>query len=142
MKIDASGQEAQLDELKSRWYAYQQERWFALSETNKHLHPAVYTNDKNQDDDPHRFFIFTNEATLKHIRWTHFLSDSEPITRNFSAVEELLEKEIARAASWLTENNRDIQENFDPTVVKLRKKRKIIMSEQALDDLSKIDEDD
>ncbi|MEE8058168.1 MAG: hypothetical protein V3T17_10085 [Pseudomonadales bacterium] len=142
VKIDASGQEAQLDELKSRWYTYQQERWLELSETNKHLSPVVYTQDKDWDDDPHRFFIFTNEATLKQIRWTHFLSDCEPLMADFSVVEELLVKEIEQATSWLTENHRDIQDNFDPTVVKLRKKRKIIMSEGALEDLNKIDTDD
>ena len=60
----------------------------------------------------------------------------------FSEVERFLAEEIDRANTWLTENHQDIQGNFDPTVVKLRKKRKIIMSPSALDDLSKIDEDD
>jgi hypothetical protein len=32
--------------------------------------------------------------------------------------------------------------NFDPKVVKLRKKHKIIMSPRALEDLAKIDTDD
>ncbi len=41
MKIDAAGQEAQLDELRSRWYGYQRERWLALSEENARRLPAV-----------------------------------------------------------------------------------------------------
>ena len=142
MKIDALGQEAQLDELTSRWYVYQQERCLALSETNVHRPPAVYINDKNWDDDPHLFFIFANEATLKQIRWTHFLSDCEPLMADFATLEELLAGEIERATSWLLENHRDIQDNFDPKVVKFKKKRKIIMSKSALEDLSKIDADD
>ena len=139
VKIDAAGQEAQLDELNSRWYGYQRERWLALSESNSLRLPAVYVHDKNWDDDPHRFFIFTNESTLKQIRWRHFLSDCDLLIADYAEVEKLLAEEIDRANAWLIENNQDIQENFDPTVVKLRKKNKIIMTESALDDLSKIE---
>jgi hypothetical protein len=34
MQLDAGGQEGQLDELKSRWYSYLQERWLTLSKIN------------------------------------------------------------------------------------------------------------
>jgi hypothetical protein len=141
VKIDAAGQEAQLDELRSRWYGYQRERWVALSESNVQQLPAVYIHDKDWDDDPHRFFVFTNEITLKQIRWRHFLSDCKSLEGGYAEVENLLAEEIDRANAWLVENHQDIQENFDPTVVKLRKKNKIIMTESALDDLSKIDAD-
>ena len=87
MQIDAAGQEAQLDELKSRWYAWQQERWTELSENYKSLPPAVYTQDKDWDDDPHRLFVFANEATLKKVRWRHFLADCNPLMAEFSLVE-------------------------------------------------------
>ena len=141
MEINAEGQEAQLDELRSRWYGYQQERWLALSESNTQRLPAVYVHDKDWDGDPHRFFVFTNEKTLKQIRWRHFLSDCESLVAEYAEVEKLLAEEIDRANAWLVENHRNIQENFDPTVVKLRKKHKIIMTERVLDDLSKIDTD-
>ena len=141
-KIDAAGQEAQLDELKSRWYAYQRERWLTLSEENVQEPAAVYVHEENWDDDPHRSFIFTNEQTLKQIRWRYFLSDCELLMAEFSVVENLLTEEISRAEIWLTENHRDIQDNFDSTVVKLRKKYKVVMSENALQDLSDIDPTD
>lgn len=67
---------------------------------------------------------------------TYVLDDIE-----FAEVESFLAEEIDRANAWLVESHQDIQENFDPTVVRLRKKNKIIMSESALDDLSKIDAD-
>jgi len=130
-----------LDELKIRWNDYQRERWLALSESNVRRLPAVYVHDKDWDDDPHRCFIFTNERTLKQIRWRHFLSDCESMVAEYAEVEKLLAEEIDRANAWLVENHQDIQENFNSTVVKLRKKRKIIMTESALDDLSKIDAD-
>ena len=141
VKINAAGQEAQLDELRGRWSGYQRERWLALSESNVQRFPAVYVNDKDWDDDPHRFFVFTNERTLKQIRWRHFLSDCKPLVAEYAEVEKFLSEELDRANAWLVENHQDIQENFDPTIVKLRKKRKIIMTESALDDLSKIEAD-
>ena len=59
----------------------------------------------------------------------------------YAEVEKFLAEEIGRANVWLVGNHQDVQENFDPTVVKLKKKRKIIMIESALDDLSRIDAD-
>ena len=139
MKIDAGGLEAQLDELKSRWFVSQRERWYALSEAFKKLPPAAYIQDKDWDDDPHRFFIFNNASTLKRIRWQHFLSDCEPLITEFTVVKEQLEQEIAGSVLWLAENHQNIMKNFDPKVTKLRKKRKIIISARALEDLNKMD---
>jgi hypothetical protein len=138
MKLDANGQEGQLDELRSRWYTYQQQRWIELCEAFSQLPPAVYTQSKEWDGDPHCSFIFNNGEALKQIRWRHFLSDCQPLMREYSTVNEQLQQEIARATAWLTENHQDVMKNFDPTVVKLKKKRKIIMTPQAMDDLDKI----
>lgn len=55
----------------------------------------------------------------------------------YATLHEKLKLEVARATSWLTENYQDIMQNFDPTVIKLHKKKKIILSPQALDDLNK-----
>lgn len=85
--------------------------------------------------------IYTSYTSLKQIRWRHFLSDCKSLVAEYAEVEQLLAEEIDRANVWLAENYQDIQDNFDPTVVKLRKENKIIMTERALDDLSKIDAD-
>ncbi len=142
MKVDAAGQEAQLDELKSRWGGYRQERWLALNQSNLQRPSAVYEHDEDWGDDPHRVFIFTNEKTLKQIRWRHFLSDCKPLMAEYAEVEKLVAEEIDRANVWLLENHRDIMENFDPTVVELKKKRKIVITKSALDDLSEMDADE
>ena len=141
VRIDAKGQEIQLDELTRRWYGYQRKRWLALSESNVPRLPAVYVHDKDWDDDPHRFFVFTNERTLKQIRWCHFLSDCGPLQAEYAEVEKLLAEEIGRANDWLVRNHRDIQKNHDPTVIRFRKKRKILMAGSALNDLRRIDPD-
>lgn len=138
MKLDAGGLECQLEELNSRWYTYQRKRWLALSKTFSELPPAVFMLDQDWDDDPHRFFIFNNSATLKLIRWQHFISDCKPLIADFSVMEEKLKKETDDAISWLSENHRDIMKNFDPKIVKLKKRTKIIMSPRAQKDLAKI----
>jgi hypothetical protein len=57
-------------------------------------------------------------------------------------LEEQLAQEASKAKAWLVDTHRDIQRNFDPSVVKLRKKCQIIMSEGAMEDLRRIGADD
>ncbi len=135
MKEDANGLEEQLKELKHRWYPYMQDRWLAISKLNAVLKSMVYTRDYDWDGDPHRSFIFTNEETLKAIRWKHFLSDCKPLMADYSVIEKQLKQEIDGAKSFLDTNYQDILENFDPKVVTLRKRKQIIMSPGFLDDL-------
>jgi len=142
MKLDANGQEGQLNELQNCWYSYLQERWLKLSKIYSDLPPAVYIQNKDWDNDPHRFFIFNNETTLKNIRWRHFLSDSKPLMEYFLIVTEQLDIEIKNAKSFLTEKYQDILNNFDPNVIKFNKKRKIIMTSEALDDFNQLSTDD
>jgi len=140
MKIDAAGQEKQLDELNSRWYAYKQDRWIALSKEFINSSPAVFTTEKNWDEDPSQLFIFNNAEALKQVRWRYFLADCELLKADFLVVEKLEEREAIKVKLFLQENCRDIMENFDPKVVKLKKKMKIVMTPEALYDLSKDDD--
>lgn len=142
MELDANGQEEQFHELTSRWYTYQQDRWLELSKAFSQLPPAVYTQEQEWDADPHQFFVFTNAEVLKQIRWRHFIADCRPFMTEFSTLDGQLAQEIERTKLWLTENHRDIMKHFDPTVIKLRKKKKILLSSDALDDLNSIGCDD
>ena len=142
MKEDANGLEGQLKELQHCWHLYLQERWLVISKANSEFDPAVYIQDNHWDNDPNRSFIFTNEETLKKIRWRHFLSDCTSLMANYVVIEQQLEQEISDAKSFLDENYQDILENFDPNVVKLRKNRKVVMSLGALDDFEKLSHDD
>lgn len=57
-------------------------------------------------------------------------------------VTEQLVLEINSAKSFLIENHQDILANFDSKFVKLREKRKIIMTAGALDDLGRLGSED
>jgi len=135
MKIDAKGLEGQLDELKNRLHIYLKNRWLSLSQTFSDLEPSVYINNQDWDDDPHVFFIFTNEQTLKKVHWKHFLSDIEPLINDFSLVEQEIAREKELLNSFISKNYQDIMDNFDPKVIKLKKKRKVIMTPGVMDDI-------
>ena len=141
MKQDANGLERQLEELQHRWHPYLQNCWLDISKQNAKLDLAVYTKDFDWDNDPHRCFIFTNENTLKKVRWRHFLSDIKPLMADYSILEKQLNEEVEKAKIFLDKQYQDIMDNFDPNVIKLRKKMKVVMSSSALDDLEKMDED-
>lgn len=142
LQLDAAGQEKQLEELQSRWHHYSQQRWTELSQSFTHHLPAVFMNDTFQDGEPHLDFIFNNEAALKCIRWRHFLSDCEQIKNDFAEVTRQKEQELEKANNWLRETHQDIMLNFDTTVTKLRKRRKIVVAPEAFDDLLASSDDD
>ena len=135
MEIQANGLEKQLEELKHRWYRYVQQRWEELSQEFYRCEPAVFSLDSSDIEENHRNFIFNNETALRKIRWRYFLDDFEKLQDEFSKVSELENKELETAKLWLEETHRDIMANFDPNVVKLRKKYKVVVAPSALDGL-------
>lgn len=139
-QIDASGLERQLDELKSRWYQYTNERWLELSKQFVKDKPAVYMEDENKKNELNRNFIFNNEDALKKTRWKHFVNDCEAIQDDFSVVVKLEKKEIESAEKWLRKEHKDIMKNFDPKVVKFKKKLKVVVMPGAFDGLGGDDE--
>jgi hypothetical protein len=142
MQVDANGQEKQLEELQSRWHQYTQQRWLELSQATARSTPAIYMVDINQHGEQHRNFIFNNETALKQIRWRHFLSDCEQIKADHKKITGMEHEELVQAESWLRQTHEDIMKNFDPDVIKLRKKRKVIVAPGALDGLASEDDEE
>lgn len=139
MQTDAAGQEQQLDELNIRWNNYTHQRWLELSQEFKRAAPAVYSLEKHEEGEQHRDFIFTNESTLKQIRCKHFLADCEPLMANTITLHKRAEQEIATAETWLRKTHADIMDNFDPKILKLKKKMKVVIAPGALDGIVRND---
>jgi hypothetical protein len=142
LQVDAAGLEKHLDELNSRWHHYTQQRWLALSHQFSQSAPVVYTEDKNEHGELHRNFIFNNERALKHTYWRQFLADSKAIQGDYGKVSEMEQQELAKAESWLQASHQDIMTNFDPNVIKLKKKRKIVIAPGAFDGIRGDDGDE
>lgn len=133
MKSDANGLEPQLDELKSRSYKFLTNRVKELTEEFEaaNIH-GVYIKDSSEEDDPHLNFIFTDTEVIKDINFMTFYDDCMKNKRDISEYNEREEKERDLYGQFLHEQFKDIMENFDTKVVKLKKKHNIIMAPGAL----------
>jgi hypothetical protein len=69
------------------------------------------------------------------VNFRQFMSDRQAIKGDSGELKELIEKEWQEAHDFLEKSHKDIITNFDPKVVKLRKRRKIIISDAAAKDL-------
>ncbi len=86
-------------------------------------------------------FIFTDKTALKAVRFRHFMADCRALAGDSRALDLITEREKSAILAFLHEAHRDIMENFDPKVVKLRKKNKIIVADGALDALFQASDD-
>ena len=136
MRINAGGLESQLDELKDRYYGYLSTRFESLLDSYDANAPKrVYQIDDNQETEPHRDFIFTDITALQAVRFKHFMMDCNAIQGDPEELKTLIEQEYKEAACFLEHAHQDIMANFDPKVVKRRKKMKVIISDGAAKDL-------
>jgi hypothetical protein len=138
-RIDAHGLEGQLEELQRRFYDYMNKRHEDLLNLfDKTAQERVYLLDRidrSHPDDPRMDFVFSDKTTLDAVRFRHFMSDCRLLAGDNRELETQLDHERRAALAFLEESHRDITEHFDPTVVALRKKRKIILADGKLKDL-------
>lgn len=134
-RLDAHGLEGQLRELQRRYHAYLSRRHEELLELiDETAGKCVYLRDRGTEE-PHMDFIFSDETALDAVRFRHFMSDCRHIEGDIRELDALLEHERSSTLAFLEASHRDVMEHFDPTVVPLRKKRKIILADGELKDL-------
>jgi hypothetical protein len=95
----------------------------------------VYVCDRSQPDDPQLHFIFTDKTALQAAHFRHFVQDCRSMAGDSQELEIWIERERQAAQRYVKQTYQDIIEHFDPKVVRLRKKRKIILSDRAVKDL-------
>ncbi len=136
MRINAGGLEPQLEELKDRYYRYLSTRFESLLDSYHANAPKrVYQIDDNQETEPHRNFIFTDTSALQAVRFRHFMKDCNAIQGDPEELKQLIKQEYQEAVGFLEHAHQDIVANFDPKVIKFRKKMKVIISDAAAKDL-------
>jgi hypothetical protein len=135
-RLDADGLEGQLQALRDRYYTYMGERYEALlDQFNTSSATCVYIRDRTRNNEPQMDFVFSNAAALDAVRFRHFVRDCRRIAGNPVDVDHLVEQETHPVLDFLARTHKDIMDNFDPTVVKLCRKRKIILANEKLKDL-------
>lgn len=138
LKIDAKGLESQLDELKHRFWKHISEVHERLiDEFDKKSKQQVFILDQSQEGDPSHHFLFTDKEILKHIHFKTFMCCCRAAEQtDHSSLFRKLEEEKQFLKKYLDKQHKDIMENFDPKIVRFRKKYKVIFHrDSGLDEL-------
>jgi len=137
MERDAGGLEGQLEELQGCSYKYIGKRHTELSDDlDKEASKTSYIIEESTEDEPHINFVFSDKTALKSIRFRSFMCDCRNIAGNNAELSRRLEEEKKAIVEYLEQQHHDIMKNFDPKIVKLRKKRKVIIADGALKGLN------
>lgn len=138
-RIDAGGKEEQFRELQDRFRGYQMKRYEELLDhwDEKALGRA-WIIDETKPDDPATIFVFSDKTALQRVRQRHFIADCRLMEEGTNVLEAASQEERIRVAAFLEEQYIDIETNFDPKIHKFRKKRKVVITPGALDDLKNL----
>ena len=138
-RLDAGGLEPQLEELRDRFFRYGQERYDALlDEFDQKASMRVYMIDQSDEFEPNMRIVFSDKTALQRVRFRHFIADCRSILGSNDELDALTDRETKAACQFLDEAYQDIQENFDPKVIKMRKKRKIVLAASAVEDMPEL----
>lgn len=140
MRVEAGGQEAMLEELQHRVWDEQFRRRKALGQIFCEQRRGVCFLDDHpwecQDpDERYLLVVFSDPAALAGVRFTSFLRDCRRIERPLAELRTLEACENARMRDFVAAQHDDLVKNFDPKVVKLRKKLKVMIHPEALRDM-------
>lgn len=140
MRVDANGQEALLEELQHRVWNEQFRRRKELGRlfSEQHLgacflddHPWEY----QAPDERNLLVVFSDPDALAAVRFVSFLRDCRRIERPLAELRALESREAARMREFVVEQHEDLIVNFDPKVVPLRRKRKVMIHPDAWRDM-------
>jgi len=138
LKIDAKGQESQLDELKHRFWKHISEVYERLmDEFDKKSKQRVFILNQSQMGDPNHHFLFTDKEILNRIHFKTFMRCCRAAEQpDHSSLSRKLDEEKQLLTKYLDKQYRDIMENFDRKIVRFRKKYKVIFHrDSGLDEL-------
>ncbi len=138
LKIDAKGLESQLDELKHRFFKHISEVHERLTdEFDKKPKRCVIILNRSQVGDPSHHFLFTDKEILKRIHLKNFMGCCRAAEQtDHSSLIRKLKEEKKLLTKYLDKQYNNIMENFDPKIVRFRKKHKMIFHrDSGLDEL-------
>jgi hypothetical protein len=139
-RVDPGGQEAMLDELQHRVWDYELARWRALkAEWDALALSGAYALDISQAGESNLLWVLTDKRALANVRFDTFMADCRAIERPVEELDAAVAAEVERLNQFVAEQHQDLLVNFDPKIVPLRKRRKILMHPRALDDLADAD---
>jgi hypothetical protein len=134
--LNARGMEGQLQELRDRFYQYLADRYATLQkEFDDRAEKAVYMIDKSSSEENNMLIVFTDKESLKNTRIRHFVHYCRSIAAEASGLSAAVEREQMAVIDFLNRAYKDVLQTYDPSVIKFRKKRQIVVADGALRDL-------
>ena len=136
MKRDAGGLEGQLDALMECAWKIQNALYLqALDDSHARNSGQVFRLVKSDGVDPMSHWIFDGLRAMQHVRLTHFLTDVQNHRASRRTLSTLLQSYLAEAETRLHQEHSDIMQHWNPTLARFKRKRKIILSMQAAEEL-------
>jgi hypothetical protein len=140
-RVEAGGQEALLDELMQRVWAYQNERVLDLrAEFNSMPAMTVFLDGHpgtaGTEQEQHLHILFSGPVALAQVRFTSFLEDCRAMAQPSDALTEIHRREAERAIRFVNEQHQELLRTFDARVVPLRRRTRILMHPDAFDALN------
>jgi hypothetical protein len=135
-RLDAGGHETLLDELQDRTWAHTHERYEnLLSRWDRQGKGGVYPVDVSEPPEKNIHFVFSDTRALGAVRLRFFVKDCRAIERPVAELNRAVEQENAEVIGFVRKAHEELKRTFDPSVVRLRKRRKILVHKDAFDDI-------
>jgi hypothetical protein len=140
MRVEANGQEALLEALRRRVWQEQFRRRGELGQLfcEQRLGACFLDDHPWEYEDPterNLLVVFSDPDALAAVRFTSFLRDCRRIERPLAELRALEMHEAQRMRDYVAAQHDDLVRNFDPKVVPLRKKLRVMLHPEALRDL-------
>ena len=135
--MQANGQEALLEELQHRVWQEQFRRRSELGQLFCEQRQGTCFLDDHpwEHQDPNErnlLVVFSDPDALAAVRFKSFLRDCRRIERPLAELRALEVHETKRMRDFVATQHEDLVKNFDPKVVPLRKKLKVMLHPEAL----------
>lgn len=143
-RLDAGGLEPQLEELRRRWWQYQQGAELELQRELAKLPSQAYIL-HDQSPVPGETMVnlvIRNEAAMCQIRWKTLLADISACQGSRDEVDRIIEQETEKALGYIEDQYRAVIDHYVPPDIAPGKERKLIMSNGALRDLQRLRSED
>ena len=140
LRPQADGQEALLEELQRRVWEEELHRQRELGQWFCEQRQGICFLDEQPSgqvgpDECNLLVVFSDPDALGAARFTSFLRDCRRIERPLAELRALEAREAGRMREFVAEQHEDLVRNFDPNVVPLSRKRKVMIHPEALRDV-------
>jgi hypothetical protein len=129
MRVSAGGQEAVLEELQQRMWAYERDRLDALlTSWDAAGRACVYRLDESERSDPSAHFVFADKEALAAVRFRAFNRDTREIEGPANELKAAVEAEKALMARFIDEQHAEITRTHDPKISRFRERGNVLVS--------------